>query len=112
MRVDRDRLLDILESIENIRKYAEKGQAVFLGDELVQVWIIHHIQVIGEAAANLSQAFRESHTELPWPDIVSMRNVVVHHYFGIDLNQIWDTVNIDLPKLESAIQEILQKMGE
>ncbi len=92
MRDDRERLLDILEAIERIQKYAARGKDVFFKDDLIQVWVIHHIQIIGEATANLSKDLQDNHPQIPWPDIVSMRNVLVHQYFGVDLNQIWDTV--------------------
>jgi uncharacterized protein with HEPN domain len=110
MRDDRERLLDILEAIESIEKYVGKGHDAFLKDELVQVWIVHHIQVIGEAAARLSSALRENHPEIPWADIISMRNVVVHQYFGIDLNQIWDTATLDVPALKLSIEKLLSMM--
>ncbi len=112
MRADKDRLLDILEAIENIEKYAANGRDVFQDDELVQIWMVHYIQVIGEAAAHLSQEIKNQHSELPWPDIISMRNVLVHHYFGIDLKQIWDTVLLDLPNLKTSIGDILKGIGE
>jgi len=107
MRTDRDRLLDIREAVEKIEKYVEKGREKFFDDELIQIWIMYHIQIIGEAAANLSPALCKRYPEIPWPDIVAMRNVLVHQYFGIDLVQVWDTVTIDLPKLNSDINAIL-----
>ena len=110
MRYDRDRLLDILEAIENIQKRLSHSQEDFLADELLQVWAIHHIQIIGEAAANLSSSLRTHYPDLPWSDIVSMRNVLVHQYFGIDPEQIWDTVTIDLPKLKHQIQAVLKDL--
>ncbi len=112
MRDDRERLADILEAIEKIEKYAARGREAFSRDELLQVWMVHHFQVIGEAAGNVSFDLRRRHTDVPWVDIVAMRNVLVHQYFGIDLNQIWDTVTIDLPKLKRAIQSILAELQD
>ena len=57
MRDDSERLKDILEAIENIEKYASRGKELFEQDELIQVWIIHHLQIIGEASAAMSQNF-------------------------------------------------------
>jgi uncharacterized protein with HEPN domain len=107
MRSDRDRLLDILEAVEKIEKYVEKGRERFFGDELIQIWTMYHIQVIGEAATNLSPALCRQYPEIPWADVVAMRNVLIHQYFGIDLQQVWDTVTIDLPKLKRDINAIL-----
>ena len=107
MRDDRLWLLDMLGAIEKIEKYAAKGRQAFYEEELIQVWIIYYIQVIGEAANQLSPSFRQSYSEIPWSNVTTMRNVLVHHYFGIDLEEIWDTVCIDLPPLKVKIQEIL-----
>ena len=81
MRDDNQRLLDIIEAVENIHRHSSKGYEVFAEDELVQVWIVHHLQIIGEAAAGLSREFRDGHSEIPWIDIIALRNVLVHHYF-------------------------------
>ncbi len=78
MRDDRNWLLDILEAIEKIDTHVSKGKDAFFKDEMIQVWIIHHIQIIGEAAARVSDDFRSERPEIPWTDAVSMRNVLVH----------------------------------
>jgi uncharacterized protein with HEPN domain len=88
MRDDAERLRDILGAIESIEKYASRGFDVYMRDELIQCWIIHHIQIIGEAAARISAEMTEQLTIIPWPDIVAMRNVLVHQYFGVDLQEI------------------------
>jgi uncharacterized protein with HEPN domain len=83
MRDDAERLRDMLEAIVNIEKYASKGQQSYLTNELIQVWIVHHIQIIGEAAASLSSSLRDRYPDILWTDIVAMRNVLVHEYFGV-----------------------------
>jgi len=88
-----------------------RGKDTFIGDELLQVWIVYHIQIIGEAANHISDSLRDQHPDVPWPDIVGMRNVLVHQYFGIDLVQIWDTVRIDLPILKAKIRTILDELS-
>lgn len=107
MRDDRVLLEDILEAIVQIERYATQGRELFLGDELIRVWIIHHIQVIGEAARRLSPGFRSLHDDVPWSEIVAMRNILVHDYFGIDENEIWLAVEHDLPELRRQIELIL-----
>ena len=107
MREDRAWLLDILEALEKIEKYASKGERAFHDEELIQVWTIYYIQVIGEAASQLSSSFRSNHDNVPWRSVAAMRNVLVHHYFGIDLDEVWDTVSIDLPALKSTVLEII-----
>jgi uncharacterized protein with HEPN domain len=100
-------LLDILEAIDKIEKYASAGETAFFKEELIQVWIIHYLQIIGEAANHLSAEIRMRHIEIPWAKIVAMRNVMVHHYFGIDLKEVWNTVCIDLPDLKAKMTELL-----
>ena len=76
MRDDRERILDMLEAIENIERYAGKGWEAFESEELIQTWIVHHLEIIGEAASKLGAGFRAAHSEVPWPQIVAMRNVI------------------------------------
>jgi uncharacterized protein with HEPN domain len=73
-----------------------------------QVWVLYHLQVIGEAANAVSLEFRQEHKEIPWKKIVAMRNLLVHQYFGIDLQEVWDTVRNDLPRLNKEISYLLQ----
>ena len=109
MRDDRAWLLDILEALLNIEKYAARGERAFCDEELIQVWMIYYIQVAGEAANQLSDSFKSNHLDIPWKGIIGMRNVLVHQYFGLDLGEIWDTVTNDLPLLKVKIQELLDK---
>ncbi|OGP70726.1 MAG: nucleotidyltransferase [Deltaproteobacteria bacterium RBG_13_58_19] len=111
MRDDREKLLDILEAIGQIVKYAERGPEAFANEELIQVWIVHHLRIIGEASRSLSAEIREKHGEVPWSQIISLRNLLVHHYFGIDLEVIRDIVKNDLPPLKRQVESILQELG-
>jgi uncharacterized protein with HEPN domain len=110
MRSERERLLDILEAIERIEKYAEGGKDIFEADELIQTWIVHHIMIIGEACRTLSDDFQAEYANVPWADIVAMRNILVHHYFGIDKEAVWSVVERDLPELKQNIQTILKNL--
>jgi uncharacterized protein with HEPN domain len=112
VRDQRERLLDILEAIERTEKYAEKGRGAFEEDELVQIWILHHLQIIGEAARSLDPAFRESFAEIPWTEIIGMRHILVHHYFEIDTEIAWSVVERDLPALKGQIQILLERWQE
>ena len=103
-----ERLQDILEAIAQVERYATRGRDAFDGDELVQTWIVHHLQIIGEAAGGLGSAFHSAHREVPWPQIVALRNILVHEYFGIDLEEVWATVQRDLPALKAQVQALLR----
>jgi len=107
MRDDRERLLDIKEAMENVQKYACRGKDAFKNDELIQTWILHHIQILGEAAARLSDEFQERNPDIPWFKIIGMRNVLIHDYFGIDIEAVWSVVENDLPVLYDQIIRLL-----
>jgi uncharacterized protein with HEPN domain len=107
LRRDRQRLEDILEAIERIEKYASGGRATFDRDELVQIWVLHHLQIIGEAVRGLSDEIRSAHPDIPWAQIAAMRNILVHDYFGIDLEEVWAAVVRDLPHLKAKIAAAL-----
>jgi len=107
MRDDRERLRDILEAVDAIHKYACRGKTAFESDELIQTWILHHLLILGEAAAGLSDSFREQYSHLPWQRIIGMRNILIHHYFGIDLKIVWDVADKELPKLKQDIESLL-----
>jgi uncharacterized protein with HEPN domain len=110
LRDDRERLRDIEEAIEKIEKYVSIGYEAFVEDERTQVWIIHHLQVIGEASNHLSDELIEQNRDIPWADIVGLRNILVHQYFGIDLRQVWETAELDMPILKAKVREILQEI--
>jgi len=110
LRSNRDRLLDIAEAIERIERYATMGRAEFADDELVQTWVVHHIQIIGEAARKLSDDFQNAHPRIAWQQIIAMRNILIHDYFGIDVDEVWNTVQRDLPLLRRGLTGILEEL--
>ena len=107
MRDDRERLQDVLEAIERIEKYAVRGRQALTGDELLQTWVVHHLMIIGEACRALSPDFRTKHPAEVWILAAGLRNVIVHEYFGIDLEVVWNVIEHDLPALKERVREIL-----
>ncbi|MCP4591023.1 MAG: DUF86 domain-containing protein [bacterium] len=107
MRDDRAYLEDILEAIERVQRYSGRGRGAFDADELIQTWVVHHIQILGEAVGKLSDDFKQRHPEVPWALIKAMRNVLVHYYYGIDLDKVWGVVERELPTLKQQAQLIL-----
>ncbi len=112
MRDDIERLKDILEAIEHIEKYAAKGRAIFEQDDLIPIWFLHYLQIIGEASRALSTNIREAHPQVPWAKIIGMRNILVHNYFEIDLPVVWNAVERELPELKTQLTSIIQELGE
>lgn len=86
MRSDRDRPIDMVEAMEKIERYAERGKDAFGSNEPRQVWMIHHLQTVGEAASKLSPDFRQKHSKVPWVQIVAMRNILVDECRAMDLD--------------------------
>jgi uncharacterized protein with HEPN domain len=111
VRDDRARLLDIQEAIERIERYAARGRTAFEQDELIQNWMVSHIQIIGEASRALSDDLRERYPRVPWRATIGMRNILVHRYFGIDLDAVWTVVERDLPSFKRAVAAILSELG-
>ena len=112
MRDDGERLLDIKEAIERIEKYSVRGREEFETNELIQIWILHHLQIIGEAARAVSDRFAEKHTKIAWSSIIGMRNILVHHYFGIDKPTVWTVVERDLPLLKEQIANLIRQFNQ
>lgn len=105
MRRDLERLQDTIAAIE---RYTREGRQTFDADELVQVWCLRHIEVLGEAASRLSDALRQRHPSVPWREIVAMRNLLIHGYFDVDWEEVWNVVERDLPNLKGQLQKILE----
>ena len=100
----------ILESIGCIEKYAENlDKKHFVSNKLVQDAVIRRLEIIGEAAKNLPQSFKDKHKDIPWIDIADTRNKLIHHYFGIDLDITWDIIERELPSLKKKINDILKQ---
>ncbi|MBI4493813.1 MAG: DUF86 domain-containing protein [Chloroflexi bacterium] len=100
--------------------YAEKAEAFVAGvdlegfrnDEQKAFAVVRALEVIGEAARHIPAVVRKRYPEVPWEKIVGMRNILVHGYFGIDLEVIRRTVQEDLPPLRQAIARILQSQAQ
>jgi uncharacterized protein with HEPN domain len=110
MRDRRERILDMLEAIERIERYAARGRAEFEKDELIQTWVVHHLQIVGEAAGKLGREFHKQHPSVPWSQVVAMRNVLIHDYFGIDLEEVWRVIERDLPELRSKLLRLADEV--
>ena len=68
----------------------------------------HYILIIGEAVANLSEELRANHPEIPWREIITMRNILVHVYFHVEYDEVWNVIEKDIPRLKNRILEILK----
>jgi len=110
MRDPKERLRDILEAIAAIERYAMCEREDFERDELVQVWFLRHLQIIGEAARALPEEVRGLAPDIPWARIIGMRNVLVHGYFQIDTDIVWHAVQRDVLLLKPGIEGLLDRL--
>lgn len=110
MKRDRVYLLHIRDAINRIADYTVGGNSVFQSDRKTQDAVIRNIEIIGEAVKNLSEPLRAESPEFPWKQIAGMRDRLIHHYFGVELDLVWKVVTEDLPILEQKIQQLLERI--
>ena len=107
MRHDDSYLLDMLFAARKAAKFAQGlTYEQFVQSDLHQNAIFKVLEIIGEAASRISDDTREAHPEIPWPDVVGLRNRIVHAYFEIDLDVIWNIVTGDIPGLIAELERI------
>lgn len=107
---DKDALLDILTMIDLIRQHAPKDEQVLAEDPVRQAATLRWIEIIGEAAARTSPELRHQHSEVPWRDIIAMRNLVAHGYDQIKLDIVWRVIRDDLPTLRHQVEAIAAEL--
>ncbi|MFH0964565.1 MAG: DUF86 domain-containing protein [Planctomycetota bacterium] len=101
-------LLDMLLAAREIREHATGvTRERFLGDSLLQNALMHLIQIIGEAARKISTEFREAHPEVPWAEVIGMRHRLVHEYFRIIPEKVWDVVEQEIAPLIAALEPLV-----
>ncbi len=107
-------LLHMIEAIDRINLYTNNiGQSAFLSDPKTQDAVIRNFEIIGEAEQNIRQRhpdFIASNPEVPWRSAYGMRNALTHGYFDIDLAQVWETIQIDLPSLKPLLDAVLKDL--
>ncbi|MBR5735496.1 MAG: DUF86 domain-containing protein [Bacteroidales bacterium] len=105
---DNGRLQDIIQAIDNIMSFTDGLSLEELStDKLRYYAVVKNVEIIGEAANMLTSEFREMHSDIPWKDIVGMRNVLVHGYAAILPEILWETALIDVPMLKERIEGLL-----
>ena len=103
MNAERALLEHIRLAIERIETYASQGEAEFLVDTKTQDAIIRNFEIIGEAAKGLSRELRNRQSKIPWQQVAGMRDFLIHVYFGVNLERVWQTIQTDLGPLKAAI---------
>lgn len=104
---------DIWESIEKIERYT-KGMTLesFQSDEKTTDAVVRNLEIIGEAAGRLPEDFIDRNSEIEWIKIVGLRNRIVHEYFGVDLQIIWQILKKDLPAFKELLKNIRSELKD
>ncbi|SNS05509.1 Uncharacterized conserved protein, contains HEPN domain [Anaerovirgula multivorans] len=95
--------LGLQECIHNIETYVEPGKVEFFKSKLIQDAVIRNLEVIGEATKKIAYELRHREHDIPWKEMAGLRDVLIHDYFGVDLDIVWNVVKKELPKKERYI---------
>jgi len=104
---DRTYLKHILDASRRVSTYTQGGRSEFLADTKTQDAVIRNIEVIGEASKKVSDSLKTLHPDIPWKQIGGMRDILIHHYFGVQLDLVWQVVERDLPTFQTRVEAIL-----
>lgn len=105
-------LAHIVECLRKIERFTAEGRPRFMEDPLVQDAVLRNLEVIGEAAERLDDAYRARHPEIPWRALSGLRDVLIPQYQGVDLQRVWAIVEQDLPGLKAAIGALLPPLDQ
>lgn len=109
---DADRLNHILDAIAKIERYLQGFDLQkFEADELTIDAVVRNIEIIGEATTCLDRGFKAKHPNIEWRFATAIRNRLIHGYFDVDAEIVWDTTQNDLPKLKTEIEKILENLS-
>ncbi len=108
---DRIRLQHILDAIQEIESYlVEADFNSFIENSMMKFACIKQMEIIGEASNHISEDIKSNFSSIEWGQIVGMRNVFVHEYFGVDSSIVWEILKGDIPELKEKILEILKSL--
>ena len=108
---DKVRLKHILDAIEEVEKYlSEVSFSNFTENSMMRFACIKQMEIIGEASNHISDELKSRFTDIAWAQIVGMRNVFAHEYFGIDSSLVWEIIKNDIPELKLKIAQILKSI--
>jgi len=109
-RRDSDLLGDIQEAARRLRAYtAGMTYEAFMADSKTQDAVIRNLEIMGEAAKNLSAELRAKYPVVPWKSMAGIRDRLIHHYFGVNLDIIWEIVTVELPEVVAQLEKILEQ---
>jgi uncharacterized protein with HEPN domain len=102
-------LRHVLDAIDTVNEYLQGvNEEKFKNTRLIQDGVIRQIEIVGEAVRHISKDLRKTYPEIPWRDVAGMRDKLIHGYFGVDIEKVWDTAKDDLPILRKQVVQILK----
>jgi len=102
---------DMLESITRVEGYIEGMEFnEFKENNMAKDAVLRNLEVLGEAAKNLSTAIKEKYPDIPWKRIIGLRNIVIHGYFGVDFDNIWKIITDNVPEVKPSLEEVLKDL--
>ena len=110
MKDDRIYLLHIRDAIRQIVEYTAAGKGSFLADRKTQDAVVRNLEIIGEATKRGSPGLKATHTDIAWKPIAGMRDKLIHDYFGVNVQLVWDAVDRDLPVLYEKVKDLLTSL--
>jgi uncharacterized protein with HEPN domain len=108
---DKARLQHIYDAIKEIENYVFGcSYEEFQSNSMMQFATVKQLEIIGEASNHFTEHFQRLYSEIQWQEIIGLRNLLIHEYFGIDTKIVWDILQIDVPKLKAQVEEILKQI--
>ena len=108
-RADVEFLADTKEAVLRINAYTEKlSYEQFLEDKKTQDAVVRNLEIIGEAAKNISEELKKKYPQIRWKDLAGVRDKLIHHYFGVNFDIVWNILKQELPDVLSQLEEILR----
>ncbi|PSQ96792.1 MAG: DUF86 domain-containing protein [Bacteroidetes bacterium SW_9_63_38] len=102
----------IAERTRRIEEATQNGREAFESSHILQDAVIRNFEVIGEAVKKLSPELRDAHPDVPWQRVAGFRDVLIHDYMGVDLNEVWNVIEQELPRLKRTVEEMRQEIGD
>jgi uncharacterized protein with HEPN domain len=112
MRDDRNYLRHILDAMGYIQAGTVEGRDAFLANRILQDAAMRNLEIIGEATKNLSEELRAQYPQVPWRKMARLRDKLIHQYFSVNLELVWDIIENDLPGFRPKIEKILRQLDQ
>lgn len=112
MKDDKLYLVHMIDCVERIETYTRDGRDAYMGSTMAQDAVIRNFEIIGEAAKRVSDAVKQANPAVPWRRVAGLRDVLIHDYSGVDLDEVWSILSQELPAFKRGIEDILRSLED